>query len=345
MKKTVLAAALAALSFGSAYAQSGPNLYGLADAFVGELKTATPTTSSKALKVDAGGMSTSYWGIGGSEDLGGGLKAVYAIEGFLRNDTGELGRFTGDAALARNLYVGLEGGLGRVQLGRNTTPYFISTIVYNPFGDSFVFSPAIMHSYRGYLLNDSGWNNSVGYSNQLGPVGGNLMYSAGLERGTEPNRSAGRAFGGSLDYGSGPLGVNLAYQEVEVASGTPEGITKQKAFLLSTAYDLGVAKLFGQYQEIRDDRGAFSKKDKSFQLGASVKAGAGNVLASYGNVKTSDNDASTADAKRDTWALGYDYYLSKRTDVYAAWFESKLKAGGVTTSKNSAIGLGLRHRF
>ncbi len=345
MKKTVLAAALAALTLGTAQAQTSVRLYGLADAFAGNVKTSTPGASASATKIDAGGMTTSYWGIGGTEDLGGGLKAVFAFESFMRNDTGELGRFNGDPAFARSSFVGLEGGFGRVSLGRHTTPYFISTIVYNPFGDSFSFSPAVMHSYRGYLLNDSGWSNSVAYGGSFGPVRASLLYSLGLERTSDPNRNAGRSLGGSLNYGQGPLGLNLAYQEVEVASGTPEAITKQKAMLLSGSYDLSVAKLFLQYQELKDDRGAFNKKDKSYQIGASVPVGPGSVLASYGHVKTTDNDSTTADAKRDSWALGYDYFLSKRTDLYAAWFDTKLKTGSTTASKSRAVGVGIRHRF
>ena len=345
MKKTALAAALAALALGSAQAQTDVKLYGLVDAFAGNVRSSTPGSTVSTNRIDSGGMTTSYWGVGGTEDLGGGLKAVFAFESFLRNDTGELGRFNGDPAFARSSYVGLGGAFGQVSLGRHTTPYFISTIVYNPFGDSFVFSPAVMHSYRGYLLNDSGWSNSVAYGGSFGPVRASLLYSLGLERSSDPNRKAGRSLGGSVNYGQGPLGLNLAYQEVDVASGTPEAITRQKAFLLSGAYDLVAAKLFLQYQELKDDRGAFSKKDKSFQIGASAPAGPGSVLASFGHVKTTDNDSTTQDAKRDSWALGYDYYLSKRTDLYAAWFETKLKSGSTTASKSRAVGLGIRHRF
>ena len=135
-------------------------------------------------------MTTSYWGVGGTEDLGGGLKAVFAYEGFIRNDTGDLGRFNGDPAFARSTYVGLAGGFGQVSLGRHTTPYFISTIVYNPFGDSFVFSPAVMHSYRGYLLNDSGWSNSISYGGSFGPVRANLLYSPSNRRLRPPDSAA-----------------------------------------------------------------------------------------------------------------------------------------------------------
>ena len=75
-----------------ASAQSVIKLYGLIDAWGGQEKT---IPGSKTV-IESGGMATSFWGIGGEEDLGGGLKAVFAIESFLRGDTGASGRFNGD---------------------------------------------------------------------------------------------------------------------------------------------------------------------------------------------------------------------------------------------------------
>lgn len=341
MKKTLIAAALAAASIGAAHAQSNVRLYGLTDMWVGQVKNSALGTQMVA---NSGGMTTSYWGMGGTEDLGGGLKAVFALEGFIRTDEGNSGRFNGDPMFARSAYIGLESGLGRVQFGRNTTPYFLSTIIYNPFGDSFNFSPAVAHTYlNGYLLNDSGWSNSIGYNGSFGPVRARALYSLGQERiSTAANKQAGRAMGGNLDYSAGPLSLNLAMQQVEVAGGAPEAITKQTATLLSGAYLLGPARITAQYQEMKNETGPASLKHKSYQIGASVKAGPGSVLASFGNVKTSDNNPATADIKRDSWALGYDYFLSKRTDIYTAWYETKLDS---TNVKVKAVGVGIRHRF
>jgi predicted porin len=343
MKKIALAAAIAALSVGSAaHAQSNASLYGLTDMFVGQLKTG----GASATVADSGGMSTSYFGFGGSEDLGGGLKAVFAVESFMRMDVGAGGRFgagpTGDPLFTRNAYVGLENAMGRVAFGRQTTPYFLSTIIYNPFGDSFVFSPAVQQSFRGYILGDSGWNNSLSYGGKFGPVRAYLLYSLGLERfDNATNKSANKAFGGNLDFSTGPLSLNLAYQTFDSPGGTPEVITKQDATLLSAAYNLSMARLTGQYQMIKGTTPTTTKKDNSYQIGASIKAGPGNVLVSVGNVKTTLTGA--ADVKRDTFAIGYDYFLSKRTDVYANYFQTKLNTAGATT--DSAVGLGVRHRF
>jgi hypothetical protein len=68
---------------------------------------------------------------------------TFALNSFLRADNGAAGRFNGDAFWARDAYVGLSGAFGTSLLGRNTTPLFVSTLLFNAFGDSFAFSPSI----------------------------------------------------------------------------------------------------------------------------------------------------------------------------------------------------------
>ena len=74
---------------------SGVTLFGIVDVYAGRF-TGAPTgvnaLDKSATKVDAGGMSTSRFGIRGSESLGGGLNAVFELSGFIRNDTGAAGR-------------------------------------------------------------------------------------------------------------------------------------------------------------------------------------------------------------------------------------------------------------
>ncbi|WP_197322741.1 porin, partial [Ralstonia solanacearum] len=83
--KLAALAAAAGLTMGAAHAQSSVTLYGQVDAWVGAQKG---FDSSRAGVVNPGGMSTSYWGLKGSEDLGNGLKSLFALEAFFRPDTG-----------------------------------------------------------------------------------------------------------------------------------------------------------------------------------------------------------------------------------------------------------------
>lgn len=346
-----LAALSAALFSGAAMAQSSVTLYGQVDMFVGAVKS--PGTGERAWVANSGGMQTSYWGIKGTEDLGAGLKGIFDLNGFYRTDNGRSGRFDGDSMFSRNAYVGLQSDrFGTVKLGRNTTPYFVSTILFNPLVDSYVFSPAIFHTYFSAtsgavtdpgIIGDSGWSNSVVYSTPtMGGLTANLIYSFGEQAG-ETGRNK---WGGNLTYFNGPLAATVAFQQVKFNAVpgdlTAAGLDKQNAVLAGLSYDFKVVKLFAQGQYIKTDALATAAtgdiKHTSGQIGASVPIGAGSLLASYGYVKAK-NDLD--DFKRNTFALAYDYNLSKRTDVYAAYFYDKITG----IEHGDSYGVGIRHKF
>jgi predicted porin len=111
MKKlTFVATAVLGLVSSTAMAQSSVTLYGIVDAAV--VHTTKQAGGSK-VAMDAGQMATSRWGMRGSEDLGGGLKANFGLEGTLVNDSGAAGNL-----FDRQATVGLSGGFGSVNLGR-----------------------------------------------------------------------------------------------------------------------------------------------------------------------------------------------------------------------------------
>lgn len=121
MKKTVAALAVLSAVAGAAHAQSSVNLYGLVDVFVGK-STVKNTTGAVVTNTDAGtslssgGLNGSRWGLRGSEDLGGGLKATFQVESGFNADTGtsaDAGRL-----FNRTSKVGLSGGFGSVEFGR-----------------------------------------------------------------------------------------------------------------------------------------------------------------------------------------------------------------------------------
>ncbi len=74
------------------------------------------------------------------------------------------------------------------------------------------------------------------------------------------------------------------------------------------------------------------------QIGVAVPLGGGNVMASVAHTR---RDAPNVDATRTTAALGYDYFLSKRTDLYAVVLHDKLTG----FSGSGSVALGVRHRF
>lgn len=345
-----LAAVAATLLSGAAMAQSSVTLYGQADMFVGGVKS--PGSGERAWVANSGGMQTSYWGIKGTEDLGGGTKAIFDLNGFFRTDSGNSGRFTGDSMFSRNAYVGLQNDkAGTIKLGRNTTPYFVSTILFNPLIDSYVFSPAIFHTYFGAvsgsvtdpgIIGDSGWNNSVLYSTpNFGGLTANFIYSFGEQAGAAGKNK----WGGNLMYFNGPFAATVAYQQVRFDNVPTDlasaGFSRQDAAQVGLSYDFNVVKLFaqGQYIKTRATTAVDGDiKHVNGQFGASVPIGAGSLLASYAYDKTDD---SLGDFKRNTFAVAYDYNLSKRTDVYAAYYYDKITG----IEHGDTFGVGVRHKF
>ena len=230
---------LATLALG-AQAQSSVNVYGLMDLSVGSTKAPGGTATTA---VDSGKLTTSYYGFGGREDLGGGLAATFRIEGFLRAASGDAGRFTGDSQFSRTASVGLSSArLGSVTLGRNTTALFVSTLGFNAFGDSFGYSPSIRHYFTsGTTTGDSGWSDSLAYNS---PVWGGFKAGAMVTSKT----GNGGNWSVNLGYGAGPLAVSLVHQQVKKdgAAAVADTDTTQ----LGASYDFGVAKAFLQLGQV-----------------------------------------------------------------------------------------------
>lgn len=321
IRPTFVAALVMAAASTGALAQN-VSLYGLVDLSVGR----TQAPGGVGVKgVESGKMSTSYWGVKGTEDLGGGLKAQFAIESFMRNDTASAGRFDGDAFWARNAYVGLDSSVGSVTLGRNTTSLFVQTLIFNAFGDSFGFSPSIRHYFTsGTVTGDTGWSDSIRWAlPRLGDISTTVHVALGEGNG-------GRNTGFSALYFGGPVGAGFAWQKVKKGATVADTTSWQ----LAGSYDLSAVKLYAQYGKVDNDTTKFEYKLTDFGLTAPVGAD-GTFRAQYGLLKPQSG------AKRTTLTLGYTHNLSKRTELYGAWMSDKLS----NTSTGSNYSVGVRHKF
>jgi len=324
-KKTLLAALIACVA-GPALAQSSVTAYGLIDLSVGSSKAAGSTVTIKS--ADSGKMSTSFYGFRGVEDLGGGLAATFNLEGFLRADIGASGRSNTDNYWARAANVGLTSKeWGTLRVGRNTTTLFLTTLSFNPFGDSFGYSPSIRHIFTSNTVTgDSGWSDSVLYTTpSMGGFTASAFVAAGEGQG-------GRNVAATGTYLNGPFGAALVYQEVKKDGGaTP--VDDTTVWSANGSYDFGVVKLFAQYADASNDTKRIDYK--IYEAGVAIPIGMGKLLAQYGQISPS------AGAGRKTWTVGYDYFLSKRTDVYAMAMSDKITglAGG------NSFSVGMRHRF
>lgn len=371
MRKITLSAMIAMLASGGAFAQSSVTVYGLVDLYAGKAQYSGQASNTK---LDSGGMQTSHIGFAGKEDLGGGLSASFDLSGFLRADTGQSGRFSGipgvadDALFSRRAIVSLEGNFGEVRLGRGGTPYFISMMLFNPLGDSFVFSPILLHTYTGGQnpllappLNtpDSGASNMIQYSTpNFDGLRAHFQYSFGEVAGN----SGKNRLSASANYMKGPLGLSFAVErdKIPLASATED---KQTSLLAGGYYDFGAAKVFVQHSQTKQEF-TTANSDRKFtttQLGASIPVGAvSKLLLSWGHTNidlpatgvsayaptpAAPIPAGTATSgvspKRDTVSLVYDYSFSRRTDLYAVLMNDKYTGLGNGTT---AV-VGLRHRF
>ena len=146
MKKSLIA--LAALAATGAFAQSSVTLYGRAEAgvdlgfrtkvdstnttvIVGPGASTTNTNlgssvSKPGFRISDGdnqGQASSRFGMRGSEDLGGGLRANFVLEAGVTLDDGAAGTGGGNF-FSQSAWVGLSGGFGEVRLGRQVLGSF-----------------------------------------------------------------------------------------------------------------------------------------------------------------------------------------------------------------------------
>ena len=114
--RAFLAASAACLCSVGAQAQTAV-LYGLLDASGSHVKD---VGGNSRWQLDSGNMQFSFIGFRGSEDLGGGLRAVFRLESYVSVDSGSAGRSATatDPFWAREASVGLSGSFGTTVLGR-----------------------------------------------------------------------------------------------------------------------------------------------------------------------------------------------------------------------------------
>jgi predicted porin len=333
-RMTVLAAALVLAR--SACAQSSVQVYGVLDVWAGRSETSAGGPASTM--VGNGGMQTSFWGVGGSEDLGG-AKAIFAIEGYLQVDTGAAARTPTDAMFSRNAFVGLQGAAGEIRVGRILNPLFVATAQANPFGGSIRLAPLLAQIWSvpmgRAVAGDTSWDNVVAYTTpSVGGMKATVMAGLGETRaGTSTNN-----LNATLAYGAGPVAATVSVQRVRVGPGLAEiGRSEQKTVFAGGSYDLGSVKLYASW-----DKANGSAPDlvaKTWQAGVALPAGRGAILASW--ARTDTRSPGAPDGRRDTGAAGYDYLLSRRTDLYAVVQTDRL--AGANRARTYAAGI--RHRF
>ena len=348
MKKTLLALATLTAFAGAASAQSSVTLFGVVDAAYGKVSI-SGTGGRSVTGISNSGLNSSRLGFRGVEDIGGGMRAGFWIEGALSNDDGNAAGLT----FQRRSTVSLMGNFGEVRLGRDYTPSFWNTTIYDPFGTNGVGTANTFSliSAAGITTNVAAVrsNNTIGYflPGGLGGFTGQVQYGFGEVASNAVNRGQGNYFGFRVGYGAGPLAVNYAYGNVKGVSGA----TNVKSNNIGVSYDFGAVKPMFFWGNEKAGTGA---KVSAWELGAVAPMGSGELRAAY-----SKYDVANSANDWNKFAIGYGYNLSKRTQLYTTYARvsnkgvqnrtvsnNGLSAGaGVAGAGSNGYEFGIRHSF
>lgn len=220
MNQYVAAALAAGVAVTGAHAQQTVTLYGIVDSGLMYQNNGTTVGSAAAghasVKLSPGGWALNRFGLRGSEDLGGGARALFQLETGFTIGNGAA-QFAG-GLFTRQAWVGLgHERYGTLTAGRQYTAYFT---LLSPYSPALWLTGAGAHpgdidsldmSYRA--------NNSVVY---MSPTWNGFTLGASYAFGERAGSlNAGAAWSAGMRYVAGPVGVAAAFQRVNNA--TPGG--------------------------------------------------------------------------------------------------------------------------
>lgn len=213
MYKSCIVTVSAAGFYAMAAAQSSVALFGVIDVNVGWIDNNEAT-----YQLGTNGMATSRLGFRGTEDLGGGLKAGFWLEGEFDADTGRASASFGNGdpnsnfAFLRRSTVSLLNTYGEIRLGRDNTPTYWAWSVYDPFSATGVGNSQNLAQDRQLLTGTNGSygtlsraNNMVSYFLPGGVTGPGLFGQVSVAAGE--GAAGNKYIGGRIGYASGPFSI------------------------------------------------------------------------------------------------------------------------------------------
>ena len=388
MKKTLAAVAVLGAFAGSALA-ADVQLYGIVDtgllySHVDADKANIDATDSFQMK--SGMASGSRFGLKGTEDLGNGLTVGFVLENGFDSDTGaDSGVF-----FDRESSLFLEGGFGKVAFGQmgslnSGKSSWAKYGMISAFGTSFTDYSAQAGSFA---VGAGSWDNMISYATPtfagvtvyaqygMGNKVTSLVTDMPKPVGDENESTSNRYYSLGATYANGPLNLYAAVDSINYASagdgGKPD-VDDSLTVTLGGNFDFEVVKLFAgaqYFDEIETKNlkgligtdgvlaGTFASKMEGWGIGVSalIPAGPGAVLvgAGYMDAQAADSDSADFDSdEMQRWVVsaGYDYVLSKRTDIYVAatYMQDNISYThrSLADQDASVFGamVGLRHKF
>jgi predicted porin len=336
LKKKILTTAILASIAGVAHAQSSVTLYGVIDAgvnYISNVKNATGGSSHQFSYGD-GVAQGSRWGLRGSEDLGGGLKAIFVLENGFNSGTGTLGQ--GGALFGRQAFVGLtKDNIGSLTFGRQ---YSFSTDIL---GGQYSTGGNTVSGNWAYHFNDvdqltsSRINNSVKFQsvNFSGLTFGGLYgFSNSTSFAGAPSTAStasSRAYSFGANYGYGPFSLGAAYTNITYPANTTQSTTSianlpltqttvalkgLRSFGVGGRYIVGPATFWALWTNtLLSPIAGSSTLYNAYEAGGKY-AFTPALSGALGYTYSRSSGSQTAHWNQINASV--DYALSKRTDVY-----------------------------
>lgn len=390
MKKTLAAVAVLGAFAGSALAADVQlyGIIDTGLAYTNADSDLATADSVNRFEMKSGMQSGSRFGFKGVEDLGNGLKVGFILENQFSSDDGSLGN--DESFFHREATLFLEGGFGKIAFGRmGSINGGVSSWgkygVISAFGTSWGDYSAQAGTWA---MGAGQWDNAVAYETPSFAgfkvfaqyAMGNQIEGTDGYYGVENESSDDRYYSIGASYANGPLNLYFAVDSINYSSWDAEptvnasrgDVDDSLTVTLGGNYDFEVLTLYAgaqYFDEIATSkmkgavnfssatRGTLATKMKGWSVGlsTSVPVAGGNVLVGAAYLDAEAADSVTDAAKNDEltrWIVsaGYDYPLSKRTNVYGVmtYNQDSLDSDNAVNNRDPyvfGVMVGLRHKF
>jgi predicted porin len=355
MKKSLIALAALSTIAGSVAAQSSVSVYGRLD--VGFQDTST-TDAALGVKTDTSAIgynafTNSRLGVMGTEDLGGGLKAGFVVEGNIAAAPGTTGSNNAAAFnFGRQQYMTLSSNnTGTLLVGK--TDALVKT-VFDSYDAGYANNLVGAYDGMGTSATEIATANIIGSRRDLvarytSPKFSNFDVSFGMMKnetstdGDKVQTDDGYELGAR--YAVGALSLAAAYRSADTTTAGGAADTTANSTALGASYNFGRVVAFAQYfeQEDKNNLDASKVKEDAYAIGVRVPMGKSTLFASY-----TDGDQTSAagvNTKFDGYQAGVKYDLSKRTYGYVAYGKADKQQDGADQAKAENLAIGIAHHF
>lgn len=320
----------AASSTSSLPGNPSATFYGKLDVF-----TEYDSQGSKGTRaaLESGGLNGSRWGVKGSADLGKNLKGVYQLEGGIFVNNGLQAQ--GGRLFGRQAYTGIEGNFGRLTVGRQYSPLYNTVISFDPYEQGYGSPTTDGNVNTGATRFDS----SIVYNSpKFNGFSASAMAALGGNTGSNKHDATALA----VNYGTGPVGLAVAYQKDDHISSATSIV---KNTFAGASYQLGNTKLMGGFgRATTTPDSGLRLKHKDWMIGSqSALTASGLLLLAYGQGETENQTPSN---KGSVITAGWVETLTAQTKVYAILSNHKNNPGsalvpmGTSSASNYVINPG-----